>query len=83
MENTNQPQQPELTIQDLVNIRSVFDVAARRGAFQTSELSAVGAVYDKLNNFLKAVAPAETKAEESAAPASESTSDASEAELRE
>jgi hypothetical protein len=53
---------PELTITDLINVRSVVDVAVRRGAFGASEISAVGATFDKLNTFLNAVAPA--KAEE-------------------
>jgi hypothetical protein len=53
---------PELTITDLINVRSVIDVAVRRGAFGASEISAVGASFDKLNTFLNAVAPA--KAEE-------------------
>jgi len=52
---------PELTITDLVNIRSVIDVAVRRGAFGASEISAVGAAFDRLNNFLNVVAPAKTE----------------------
>ena len=56
------PAAPELTITDLINVRSVIDVAVRRGAFGASEISAVGATFDKLNTFLNAVAPA--KAEE-------------------
>lgn len=52
-----QPQtQPELTISDLQNIRSIIETTVRRGAFQAQELSAVGTVFDKLNNFLNAVA---------------------------
>lgn len=51
------PTQPELTITDLVNLRSVVDVAVRRGAFGATEISSVGAVFDKLNAFLNAVAP--------------------------
>lgn len=58
----NSPTPPELTITDLVNIRSIVDVAVRRGAFGATEASAVGAAFDKLNIFLNAVAPA--KAEE-------------------
>ena len=51
------PKQPELTVTDLTNIRSIVDVAVRRGTFVASELSAVGATYDKLNAFLNAVTP--------------------------
>ena len=52
-----QPTQPELTVSDLTNIRSIIDVAVRRGAFGASELSAVGATFDKLNAFVNAVTP--------------------------
>jgi hypothetical protein len=52
-----QPAQPELTVTDLTNIRSLIDVAVRRGAFGASELSAVGATFDKLNAFVNAVTP--------------------------
>lgn len=75
MENTEQAQmpsqpvgpgepvaqaQPELTVSDLNNLRSILDVAVRRGAFSAAEISAVGAAFDKLNNFLNAVAPPKT-----------------------
>lgn len=49
--------QPELTINDLANLRAIVDVAVRRGAFNASEASGVGAAFDKLNAFLTAVAP--------------------------
>jgi hypothetical protein len=48
---------PELTITDLANIRSIIDVAVRRGAFGANEVSAVGATFDRLNTFLNAVNP--------------------------
>jgi hypothetical protein len=57
---------PELTITDLINIRSVVDVAVRRGAFGAAEVSAVGAAFDRLNTFLNAVAPAKTEPAQSA-----------------
>lgn len=59
----NTPQQPELNISDLQNLRGIVDVAVRRGAFAATELSAVGAVYDRLNSFLNAVAPAASQPE--------------------
>jgi hypothetical protein len=49
--------QPELTITDLVNLRSIIDIAVRRGAFGASEASAVGTAFDRLNTFLNAVNP--------------------------
>lgn len=48
-------QQADLSITDLANIRSVIEVAIRRGVFAAAEVSSVGAVYDKLNSFLNAV----------------------------
>jgi len=50
-------QAPELTITDLTNLRSIVDVAVRRGVFAATEISAVGATFDRLNAFLNAVAP--------------------------
>jgi hypothetical protein len=67
-EQTTQTQQPaaspELNITDLQNLRSVIDVSVKRGAFSASEASAVGAVFDKLNNFLNAVAAAQQQPKE-------------------
>lgn len=51
------PSQPELSVNDLLQVRAVVELAVRRGSFQANELSAVGAIYDRLNNFLNAVAP--------------------------
>jgi hypothetical protein len=57
MEQQAQPQAPELTINDLANLRAIVDTAVRRGAFSAAEASGVGAVFDRLNAFLTAVAP--------------------------
>ena len=54
MEET-QAQQPQLSINDLQNLRSVVDLAVRRGAFGAAEVSSVGAVFDRLNTFLEAL----------------------------
>jgi hypothetical protein len=51
---------PELTVTDLQNIRAVIDVAATRGAFKAAEMAAVGSVFNKLDTFLAAVAPAQS-----------------------
>jgi len=53
--------QPELTIQDLGNLRAIIDVASQRGAFKAAELQAVGTAFNKLNDFLNSVAPAQTE----------------------
>jgi hypothetical protein len=42
----------EVTLQDLDEIRTIIDVAAKRGAFHANEMSQVGRVYDKLSTFL-------------------------------
>lgn len=56
---------PELTVQDLGNLRAIIDVASQRGAFRAAEMAAVGSVFNRLNEFLNAVAPpAEQGAEE-------------------
>ena len=55
-------QQPQLSINDLQNLRSIVDMAVRRGAFGANEMSAVGAAYDRVNAFLNAVAPANEQA---------------------
>ena len=50
-------QQPQLSINDLQNLRSIVDTAVRRGAFAANEMSAVGSAYDRVDAFLNAVAP--------------------------
>ncbi len=59
-----QQAQPELNIVDLQNIRAIIDTACRRGAFGGPELTAVGTTFDRLNNFLNAVAPAQPPADQ-------------------
>ncbi len=56
-DTTNNSPAVELTLIDLQNIRSIIDVASRRGAFGAAEMTGVGTVFDKLNAFLDAVAP--------------------------
>ena len=55
-----QPAQgPDLNVSDLVALKSIIEVATKRGAFQASELEAVGKTFNKLNTFLEAVAKKE------------------------
>jgi hypothetical protein len=61
------PAAPELTIQDLGNLRAIIDVASQRGAFRAAEMAAVGTTFNKLNDFLNAVAPQQPAAETPAA----------------
>tara|TARA_B100001287_G_scaffold25159_1_gene18307 strand:- start:7324 stop:7596 length:273 start_codon:yes stop_codon:yes gene_type:complete len=72
-----QPQAPkpdpnELNIQDLALARAVVELATERGCFKAEELANVGALYNKLNAFLKNVeeqAKAAKEAQEQAAQA--------------
>lgn len=72
-EQTQAAPQPELSISDLQNIRSIIEVASKRGAFGAGEMSAIGSVFDKLSAFLAAVAPQQAPAAEGTeqAPAAE------------
>jgi len=44
-----------INIDDLNEIRNIIDLATTRGAFQASELSRVGNIYDRLTAFLEAI----------------------------
>jgi hypothetical protein len=44
----------QITIADLDTIKNIIDLACSRGAFRAAEASQVGAVYDKLTQFLEA-----------------------------
>lgn len=45
---------PNLNLADLVNVLQVFRTCAQRGAFRADEMSSVGGLYDRLQNFLVA-----------------------------
>ena len=60
MEDTTQP--VTITIADLDVLKNIVDLASSRGAFRGAELAEVGAVYNKLSQFLEAVV-AQAKAE--------------------
>ncbi len=53
MEQNTTP--PQITINDLISIKDIVDVACSRGAFKADEMSSVGQVYDKLTGFLNTV----------------------------
>ena len=46
-----------LAVGDLKNISTIIDVASTRGAFRANEMATVGAMYNKLQQFLSKVAP--------------------------
>ena len=45
----------DLSIKDLLALRSIIDLASQRGAFKPSEMVSVGQNYNKLDNFLNIV----------------------------
>ena len=53
---TERAQGPDLTVQDLQALKSIIDVASQRGAFKPNEMMTVGQTYNKLEQFLAAVA---------------------------
>lgn len=69
MDETQNTAAPELTVTDLNNLRSVLDVAVRRGAFGAAEITSVGQVFDRLNAFLNNINPPKSEAQPEATPA--------------
>lgn len=45
----------QLTINDLVAMKSIIDIASQRGTFKPNEMVVVGQTYNKLITFLEAV----------------------------
>lgn len=45
----------QITIQDLVEIKDMIDLACSRGAYRGAEVRAVGEIYEKISAFLDAV----------------------------
>tara|TARA_B110000046_G_scaffold64379_1_gene71886 strand:- start:35861 stop:36112 length:252 start_codon:yes stop_codon:yes gene_type:complete len=64
---SEQAQAETLGVADLQNCAQVIDVAVSRGAFRANEVAQVGAVYNKLEAFIKSV----NDAQKVEAPASE------------
>jgi len=58
-EAAQQPQGPDLNVNDLVALKNIIEVATTRGAFKATELEAVGKTFNKLNTFLESVAKKE------------------------
>ena len=71
MEDTT-PQPVTITIADLEVLKNIVDLASARGAFRGAELAEVGAVYNKLTQFLEAVV-AQAKAQADATEQSTNT----------
>jgi hypothetical protein len=43
----------QLTVADMVNLKTLIEASAKRGAFTAAEMSNVGAIYDKLSRFVE------------------------------
>ena len=54
----------QLSIADLASLHSLIAAAAERGAFKANELSHVGAVFDRLDAFLKQIKEQQVKQSE-------------------
>lgn len=54
-ESTKTQDAQDLTIHDLATMKAIIDIASERSTFKAAEMAAVGAVYNKLDQFLKAV----------------------------
>jgi hypothetical protein len=57
-----QTELPSVTVNDLVNVYNIIDLASKRGAFQANELSSVGAVANKVKSFVDHVQAAQKAA---------------------
>ena len=63
---TENTQANELNIQDLALARAVIELATERGTFKANEMANVGALYNKLDAFLKEVEAQAKAAQEGA-----------------
>ena len=73
-ETVEQPPVPEAAGLNLSDIRacvSIIDIVTKRGAFEGVELSDVGAVRNRLDNFLKAADEAQAAKVAEEVPATE------------
>ena len=52
-----QEQAQQLTVQDLVTLKSAIELGTQRGAWRANELTAVGAVYERLSLFVASLLP--------------------------
>ena len=57
---------PKVTVNDLVNVYNIIDLASKRGAFQAAELASVGAIANKVKAFVDHVQTQQQAAAEAA-----------------
>jgi len=63
-ETKNSSQAVGLELADLALMIKLLQVVSKRGAIQVDEMAVVGNLYNRLDAFVKAHAPAETTAED-------------------
>ena len=73
VEEAQAPQETttDLSIQDLLAVRNIIDIASQRGAFRAGEMEPVGKAFNKLNAFLEAAMPKPEETQEEAATTEE------------
>ena len=69
-----QAEAPNVTVNDLANVYAIIDLASKRGAFQASELAAVGSVANKVKAFVDHIQAQAAAAQEAEAPAEDAAS---------
>jgi len=52
------PPAPQLTVQDMITLKSAIELGTQRGAWRANELTAVGSVYERLSAFITSIMPA-------------------------
>lgn len=50
--DTDRPAAPTFTLIDLQSMLRLIDTAARRGAFNASEFSSIGVLFDRIQSFV-------------------------------
>jgi len=63
-----QPQAPQLTVQDMITLKSAIELGSQRGAWRANELTAVGTVYERLSAFITSIMPPQEEKPEGDAP---------------
>ena len=43
----------QLTLNDIIIVRNIVDIAAKRGAFLAGEFKDIGQIYEKIDTFVK------------------------------
>jgi len=70
-EGGEQPEAPQLSLQDIATVVQIIDICSRRGGFEGQELEAVGGVRNRIVTFLNAAAPKDGEVPEGQVPVEE------------